>query len=247
MILIILFAVAGAVAGFAIDAAVARLAREPFERPADFGESEGDDEAGAAAVDDDDVSEPSAPKPLPRALTTLSWLRTAIVVAITAALFAASAARYDGHGVAPAVVAAYMALLVGCAATDAISFRVPNAFTYPAIIFAFVVGMVAPGADRVSALSGGLGLGFAFLVLAIITNGGLGMGDVKMAAFTGFALGLRFALLALLVTAMAGGLIALGLLVLRIRGRRDPIPYAPFIAIGAAWALLAQGTAFLKL
>lgn len=253
MILVVLFAIAGIAVGFAVDRAVARLAREPFERPADFddapaGDIEAEDGAAADGAEpaEPPAAEPPAAKPLPRALTTLSWMRTVGVVGVTAALFAASAAVYEGHGVAPAVVAAYMALLVGCAATDAISFRVPNAFTYPAILLAFVVGMVAPGTDRVSVVSGGFGLGFAFLVLAIISNGGLGMGDVKMAAFSGFALGLMFALLALLVTAMAGGVIALSLLVLRIRGRRDPIPYAPFIAIGTAWALLAQGTAFLS-
>lgn len=254
LILVVAFAIAGIVAGFAIDRAVARLARAPFDRPADFDDSPADhasaadiDAADGAVADAAEPPAPVAPKPLPRALTTRAWMRTAAIVVVTAALFAASAARYDDHGVAPAVVAAYMALLVGCAATDAISFRVPNAFTYPAILLAVVVGLVAPGTDRVAMLSGGFGLGFGFLALAIISNGGLGMGDVKMAVFSGFALGLMFALFALLVTAMAGGVIALALLLLRIRGRRDPIPYAPFIAIGTAWALLAQGTVFLKL
>lgn len=240
MIVIALFAAAGVAVGWWVDAAVAKLAREPFERPRQF-EHDADDDSDSAPP------EPPEPKPLPLALTSRAWMRRVAVVAVTAGLFAAAAARYDGHGIAPAVVAAYMALLVACAATDAISFRVPNAFTYPAILFALAVGMVAPGADRVSTLAGGLGLGFGFLVMAVLTRGGLGMGDVKMAAFAGFALGLLFGLVAMFVTALAGGAIALTLLVTRMRGRRDPIPYGPFIAIGVAYVLLAQGTSFLEL
>ena len=37
------------------------------------------------------------------------------------------------------------------------------------------------------------------------------------------------------------------LMVTGIRDRRDPIPYAPFIAIGAAWVMLTQGAAFIEL
>ena len=65
---------------------------------------------------------------------------------------------------------------------------------------------------------------------AILTRGGMGMGDVKLAFFTGFALGLTFGVNALLLTAIGGGIIAVVLIVLRLRNRHDPIPYAPFIA-----------------
>ena len=72
----------------------------------------------------------------------------------------------------------------------------------------------------------------------------MGMGDVKLAFFVGFALGLSLGVAALLITAIAGGAVALLLLVTRIRDRRDPIPYAPFIAAGALYVVLVHGTAF---
>lgn len=234
--IIALFAVAGVIAGLVLDALVAMFAREYLEQPSRY-----EDEA------DHPGEEPSPTRPLPTALTSRAWLRRALIVSATAVLFALSAWRYDGHGVAPAVVSAYMAALLGCAATDLISFRVPNAFTYSAIPFALVVGIVAPGADIVSTLGGGFGLGLGFFVLAVLTRGGIGMGDVKLATFVGFALGFVFGALAMFVTAIAGGVVAAVLLVARVRGRRDPIPYAPYIALGAAWILLSAGTSFLKL
>jgi prepilin signal peptidase PulO-like enzyme (type II secretory pathway) len=41
--------------------------------------------------------------------------------------------------------------------------------------------------------------------------------------------------------------VAVLLLVTGIRDRRDPIPYAPFIAAGALYVLLVQGAAFVEL
>jgi leader peptidase (prepilin peptidase)/N-methyltransferase len=83
--------------------------------------------------------------------------------------------------------------------------------------------------------------------MSILTRGGMGMGDVKLAFFTGFALGLTFGVNALLLTAIGGGIIAVVLIVLRLRNRHDPIPYAPFIALGALVVMLLQGTAFAEL
>jgi prepilin signal peptidase PulO-like enzyme (type II secretory pathway) len=47
--------------------------------------------------------------------------------------------------------------------------------------------------------------------------------------------------------ALAGGLAAALLLILRVRGKSDPIPYAPFIAGGALLVIFLQGTAFRSL
>jgi len=74
----------------------------------------------------------------------------------------------------------------------------------------------------------------------------LGLGDVKLAGFAGLALGGPLILPALLITSLAGGLVA-AYLVLRVRRRSLPMPYAPFIAGGALAVLLWQGSAFASL
>jgi prepilin signal peptidase PulO-like enzyme (type II secretory pathway) len=48
----------------------------------------------------------------------------------------------------------------------------------------------------------------------------------------------------MLLMAISGGLAAALMLITRLRGKGDPIPYAPFIAGGALVVILVQGTAF---
>lgn len=64
------------------------------------------------------------------------------------------------------------------------------------------------------------------------------MGDVKLALVTGLFLGWPLGLLGLLAGACAGGLLGIFLIAIRIRGRKDPVPFAPFIALGTLIALL---------
>jgi leader peptidase (prepilin peptidase)/N-methyltransferase len=124
-------------------------------------------------------------------------------------------------------------------------YRVPNAVTYPAIVIALAVGATMSGASMVDVGIGGALAGGVFLLPALFTGGiGMGMGDVKLAAFVGLALGLEHVAPAMLITALGGGAVALFLLLTGLRKRGEPIPYAPFIAAGGLAALLWQGTAF---
>ena len=80
--------------------------------------------------------------------------------------------------------------------------------------------------------------GGLLLAMAIISQGGMGGGDVKFAAALGFWLGWPGILLGLFIGFVAGGLVSLLLLVSGLRGRKDFIPFGPFIALGAWIALL---------
>lgn len=87
---------------------------------------------------------------------------------------------------------------------------------------------------------GALGLAVAgglFLGISLAYPGGMGGGDVKLAAVMGWYLGWRLALLALLAGVLLGALVGLALLAARVCGRRDTIPFGPFMAAGALYAL----------
>jgi len=244
LLIAILMGIAGVPLGLALDFITAKLAREPYER----GEVEEEDlrlkRGEAAAI----VSAPPRDDfEMPRALTTGSTWRRLSVVAVTVVLLALTGLRYGDEPLHLLIIAGYMAALIVCTGTDVLAYRVPNVVTYPAILAAIVIGAVMPDASLVNVWAGGLVTGGTFLAMSIATRGGMGMGDVKLAFFVGFALGLAFGVLAILITAIAGGLIAVTLMVTRLRDRRDPIPYAPFIALGAAYVMLTQGTAFVAL
>lgn len=80
-----------------------------------------------------------------------------------------------------------------------------------------------------------------FLVLATISPAGIGMGDVKLAAIVGLALGFRSpsaVLLGVLAAFILGGCAAAVLLVARRAGRRTMVPFGPFMIAGAVIALI---------
>ena len=245
----IILALIGLPVGLALDALVVRLA---VARDTDEDGSDGPeiDEATAGPL----VAVMHPPPSLSlhaevgslvvAASPTQVWVRRLIIVGLTSGLFAATATRYDevSH---LAVVTAYICVFVICAGTDALSFRVPNVVTYPAIIGAIVVGVVMPGADIWEVLAGGGLAGAVLLLPALLTGGvGLGMGDVKLVTFAGLALGFENVVPALVLMALGGGLIAVVLLLSGRRRRGEPIPYAPFVSAGALAALLTQGAAF---
>ena len=88
------------------------------------------------------------------------------------------------------------------------------------------------------ALTGGLGALTVAITIRGLSGGGLGGGDVKMAALTGAVVGYPGVLSAGLVTAIAGGVTAAVLLVTRRAERGGHVPYGPYIALGAIAALL---------
>lgn len=234
----LIMALLGIPVGLALDALAVRLALPFTDEPEDEEERPPSrttllrDETGSLVVE---------------ATPAQAWARRALIVAATAGLFAAVGARYDDVSHLP-IVAVYAAVFVLCASTDILAFRVPNAVTYPAILFALAVGATMPGADIIEVVAGGLLAGGILLVPSLFTGGkGMGMGDVKLAAVAGFALGFVHVVPALLFMAFAGGVVATLLLVLRLRRRGQPIPYAPFISFGALAALLWQGAAFVQL
>ena len=97
----------------------------------------------------------------------------------------------------------------------------------------------------VSMLIGAFAGGGLLLVLAIVSGGGMGGGDVKFAFALGFWLGWQGTLLGLFLGFVLGGVGSVLLLLFRLRGRKDFIPFGPFIAIGA-WVALLYGNRILQ-
>lgn len=112
---------------------------------------------------------------------------------------------------------------------------IPDLITLPALIYALGLA-VASGRNPtlVEAALGALVGGGVVLLVAIVSRGGMGGGDVKLTAMLGAALGWRGVLVALALSQLAGAVIVLGVLVIR---RQRPARHLP---IGALIALFGS-------
>lgn len=162
----------------------------------------------------------------------------------TAGLFVGAAAAFRSLALAVGA-AVFLALMLAIALIDARHRIVPNRIVYPSlVVFALAVvagDLLDAGIDAPRAAIGMLAYGVPLLMIAFVVPGGMGMGDVKLAALIGLALGglgLSHVAVAAGVGVIGGGLGALiAVAVLRL-GRRRHMPFGPFLAAGAAVSLL---------
>jgi leader peptidase (prepilin peptidase) / N-methyltransferase len=147
-------------------------------------------------------------------------------------------------------VPAYLALALIClvlAVIDARTRLLPNRITYPAFPFLLGLLLVASlGLGDLGRLARGLlaaaAVGAFFLLLALISPRGMGLGDVKLAPTLGLALGwLSWGTVAVGVFAgfLLGGLAGVGAILLLGLTRKSLLPFGPWLVAGALLGVLA--------
>ncbi|MDH7500155.1 MAG: A24 family peptidase, partial [candidate division NC10 bacterium] len=62
--------------------------------------------------------------------------------------------------------------------------------------------------------------------------------DIKLAAMIGSFLGWRQLLLTIFLATLCGSMVGLLLMALGLKTRKDPIPFGPFLSLGAFLSLL---------
>ncbi len=109
-----------------------------------------------------------------------------------------------------------------------------------AVLFGHSIGAfpVSPSEAIVGAVAGYLSLWSVHHGFRLLTGReGFGYGDFKLLAALGAFGGWSVLLPIILLSALAGSIIGIGLIALGRHGRREPIPYGPFLAI-AGWLVL---------
>ncbi len=171
-----------------------------------------------------------------------TWLERVLCPLLGAAGFAAFAA-HEPFGGGLVIHLLWVALFVQIVGFDLKHRLILNRVTYPAMVVALAVAQVSPGLDIWRSLGGAVAVGLFFLVQNLVSRGGIGLGDAKLGALVGAICGLGLdlnhigAAYAVIYAIFLGGAVALLLLVLRVRSLKDPIPYGPFLCIGASLIL----------
>ncbi|MDR2751452.1 MAG: prepilin peptidase [Clostridiales bacterium] len=153
--------------------------------------------------------------------------------AMCGALFVLFGFRQEG--VALCFVAAYAFIYSTIALVDLRCFLVPNALVASGFGVALLKACfdMDKSAAPLASLAIGAALCFA-IALPLALAKALGMGDAKLFALSGAALGLRGAIASLALAFALAGIVCAALLALKKAKRETRIPLAPFLAAGAA-------------
>ncbi len=158
-----------------------------------------------------------------------------------------------GFGIDFVIVCAALSILLALALIDLEHGLILNRIVYPSLV-AFLIlspfwselessrsflGNEDMLASALNSLVAGLGGFLFFFFIALAYPSGMGGGDVKLAGLIGLMVGLPGVIVALWVAVVSGGVVAAALLLSGKKGRKDAIPFGPFLSMGAIVALLA--------
>jgi leader peptidase (prepilin peptidase)/N-methyltransferase len=166
-------------------------------------------------------------------------IRYPLIEVLTAVLFAGVGARYSHSWALPAFLV-LTAALIAISAIDLEHFIIPNRIVYPTgfasvilLAFAALVGHDWSSFER--ALLGALAAFAFFFVLHVVAPGGMGFGDVRLSFILGMFLGWLgwpYVFGGLFSGFLYGAVIGMVLIIVGRRGRRQHIPFGPFLAAG---------------
>lgn len=171
--------------------------------------------------------------------------RYPLVELTTAALFVVMAVRFGADPALPAFLV-LAAALVAVSAIDLEHFIVPNRIVYPALFMIVPLFVIAAAVDDAwsslaRAAIGGAIAWSALLVIHLISPRGMGFGDVRLAGLIGVPLGwlgLGHVPVGLFLGFASASVVGIALILCGRKGRKDKVPFGPFLASGAIGAIL---------
>ena len=105
---------------------------------------------------------------------------------------------------------------------------IPDVITLPGIALGLAVGTYTIGyADSLLGFFVGGGL---FYLLAVLSNGGMGGGDIKYISAAGALLGWQKVLLVIFIGALLGSVVGVFQIAVQKKTRKSLIPFGPFLA-----------------
>jgi len=164
-------------------------------------------------------------------------------VLFTATLFGlliAVAANHFGPTARALINLPAIILLATAAIVDLQWKVIPDWLTLPGVVWALLASAYL-GWPRLSEALVGLALcGGALLLMALISRGGIGGGDVKLVAMIGAMLGWHWGFGVLVFAQLCAAGLALFLFVSGRKGRKDALPFGPFLSAFGVLALLGN-------
>ncbi|ANU19194.1 prepilin peptidase [Planococcus plakortidis] len=168
--------------------------------------------------------------------SSIHWVYP-LMEAITAVLFASVFLKF---GFTPELVVGllFVSMLVIITVSDIAYMLIPDKVLLPFAMVLLVLRLFVPLDPWWDSLLGAA-VGFSVLLLiATLSKGGMGGGDIKLFFVIGLALGTAGTLLTLFLASFIGAVAGIILLRVRKQGRKTPIPFGPSIALSAVLVYL---------
>jgi prepilin signal peptidase PulO-like enzyme (type II secretory pathway) len=170
---------------------------------------------------------------LPFLSTSAALIALATMAAVVAVLLVRQPALYESL-----LILSYGAVFTTISAHDADTHLAPNRIVYPSFIGLVLLTLPLGAGDFAFALAGAALAFVLLMVVAIAGRGAMGFGDVKYGTVCGLALGLSGVLPMLMLAFIGGGVLALLVLVARVRRRKDVVAFTPFLTFATLGAML---------
>ena len=124
---------------------------------------------------------------------------------------------------------------------------IPDSITLPGILIGLIAGsLILPDPflrwsllGYKASISGALTGFILFYIVAVLSRGGMGGGDIKMMAMVGALMGWKSVLLTTFLGSLLGSVWGISLMVFKGKGRKTKIPFGPFLAAGVIITLFS--------
>ena len=187
-------------------------------------------------------------RPFPAARTLAATRLQILVIVATVALFAGAGLRFGADWVVPAYLVFFLCL-VSISVIDSQRQIIPNYIVYPTI-FASVpllalAALIDGEWDRFGhAMLGATLAWLALFAIHMISPGGMGFGDVRLAFVLGLFLGwisLSHVVTGLFLGVVLISVVGIVLAALRLKSLQEHIAFGPFLAVGSTVTVFAGG------
>ena len=140
-------------------------------------------------------------------------------------------------------------MLIPLSVIDMKHYIIPDAFTLPGIVAAFIVSFFPGGLTPLQCLLG-MAVGCVPLFLVghisklLLKKEALGLGDIWLMAVIGGLWGWKIAVAAVVLASFSGSIAGFALLAFRALSKDHKLPFGPFLAFGAWASVLTFDTLF---
>ncbi len=133
-----------------------------------------------------------------------------------------------------------MVILAVAALIDIHRKTIPDWLTFPGLAWVLVASAILGWPRLTDAALGVLFCGGALFILSVVSRGSIGGGDVKLMAMIGATFGWRWGFGILVFAQLAAVAVAAYLFLVHQKGRKDTLPFGPFLAAVTLLALNAK-------